>query len=416
MVGGLFSLPHFVFAQALTSTAAPQQMIPNGAAAYPSTYPATSDVPATASQDSAVSPYASTGVNSTANPYVNATANPYADSAANRYSTPGVPISSVAPYASSASATPSSGPSLMASTVPLEPAPSPAPSSGNLGPSPASRFNATATTTPTPTLDPNVYFEHAFESNEPWTWQLLPSGFMFKPELANPQEYRLGSNWVHDRNLGWLWDVSLGGRAPLLRYGTESSFWPQGWQWDVYGGVTGRLDEDHEVVSTDYHVYSPITMRQGRWEFKFGYSHLSSHLIDEYMLKTPGFRRLNYVRDELLGGVAYYVTPSLRLYTDAGWSFHTDGGAEPWQFFFGLDFGTFEQTGPGGAPFLALCGHLRQERDFAGSFTMQTGWQWRGKSGHLLRIGVEYFNGMSEQYQFYDRFEEQIGGGLWYDF
>jgi hypothetical protein len=29
---------------------------------------------------------------------------------------------------------------------------------------------------------------------------------------------------------------------------------------------------------------------------------------------------------------------------------------------------------------------------------------------------MQYFNGMSDQAQFYKRFEEQIGGGLWYDF
>ena len=47
---------------------------------------------------------------------------------------------------------------------------------------------------------------------------------------------------------------------------------------------------------------------------------------------------------------------------------------------------------------------------------MQTGWQWRGPSGHLMRLGLEYFNGKSEQYQFTNDYEQQIGVGLWYDF
>ena len=29
---------------------------------------------------------------------------------------------------------------------------------------------------------------------------------------------------------------------------------------------------------------------------------------------------------------------------------------------------------------------------------------------------MQYFNGMSEQCQFFNTFEEQIGVGLWYDF
>ena len=59
---------------------------------------------------------------------------------------------------------------------------------------------------------------------------------------------------------------------------------------------------------------------------------------------------------------------------------------------------------------------VRQENDFGGNVTVRTGWQWRGQSGHLFRFGLQYFNGMSDQTQFFNRFEQQIGGGLWYDF
>ena len=69
-----------------------------------------------------------------------------------------------------------------------------------------------------------------------------------------------------------------------------------------------------------------------------------------------------------------------------------------------------------GAPFFAINGHLREVNDFGGNMTVQTGWHWRGRTGHLLRIGMQYFNGMSEQGEFYNQFEEQFGGGLWYDF
>ena len=122
------------------------------------------------------------------------------------------------------------------------------------------------------------------------------------------------------------------------------------------------------------------------------------------------------MRDSIIWGVAVYVNPDLRLYTETNWAFHTDGGAEPWEFQFGADFISFTPTGPGGAPFLAFNGHLRELNDFGGNFTVQTGWQWRGCTGHVFRIGVQYFNGMSEEAEFYNKFEEQIGGGLWYDF
>ena len=40
----------------------------------------------------------------------------------------------------------------------------------------------------------------------------------------------------------------------------------------------------------------------------------------------------------------------------------------------------------------------------------------RGRTGHLFRVGMQYFNGMSDQGQFDNTFEEQIGVGLWYDY
>jgi len=84
---------------------------------------------------------------------------------------------------------------------------------------------------------------------------------------------------------------------------------------------------------------------------------------------------VNYVRESLVAGVAAYLSPSLRVYTEAGWAFEEDGGAKPWEFQFGADFSPPEPTGPRGTPFFAINGHLRQENDFGGNVTVQTGWQ-----------------------------------------
>ena len=65
---------------------------------------------------------------------------------------------------------------------------------------------------------------------------------------------------------------------------------------------------------------------------------------------------------------------------------------------------------------MALNGQIREEVDYGGSFVVQAGWQWRGSSNHLFRVGVQYFTGKSDQYEFYRRNEEMFGIGLWYDF
>ncbi|MBN2578169.1 MAG: DUF1207 domain-containing protein [Pirellulales bacterium] len=262
-------------------------------------------------------------------------------------------------------------------------------------------------------MDSPIIFEEA------WTWQFLPDGLLYKSYLAGQRESRFASQWVRERE-SWLWDIALGGHVGLVRLGTTNPIWPEGWQLDIEGAAFPRLSlapaTDRDLVATDFRFGIPLTVRQGPWEAKFSYYHLSSHLGDEYMVHYHTFDRINYVRDSLVLGVGLFPNPNLRLYAEADYAFNVDGGAEPWAFQFGAEFSPIYPTRLGGAPFVAVNGHLRQENDFGGNVCFETGWQWRGRSGHLTRFGFMYFNGMSEQTQFYDRFEEQIGLGLWYDY
>lgn len=248
-------------------------------------------------------------------------------------------------------------------------------------------------------------------------WQLLPHGLMYPSYLAGPREPRFGSQWVYITGDKWYWDAMLGGRVGMLRFGSFDSAWPEGWQLDVAGGAFPRLslEEHRDLVSVDFRIGVPLTLRRGRWEWKFAYYHLSSHLGDEYLLNHPR-PRFNYVREALLWAVAWRPWPDLRLYAEADYAFYTDGGAEPWAFQFGADYSPTTPAGIRGAPFVAVNGHLREENDFGGNVTLQTGWQWRASSGHLLRCGFHYLNGMSPQYQFFNEHEEQIGVGLWYEY
>jgi hypothetical protein len=262
--------------------------------------------------------------------------------------------------------------------------------------------------------------ERLMNSNEPWQWQLAPTGLMYKSYLAGNREPRMSAELMHERTRGWFWDATVGGRVGILRYGTDNSLWPQGWQLDVEGAAFPRLDLEHneDLTSVDFRGGLLSTARLGPIETKFGYYHLSSHLGDEYMMQYPDSlnTRINYVRDSLIGGAAVYLNPSLRLYTEVGWTFHEDGGAKPWEIQFGADFSSPEPTGIAGSPFFAINAHLRQENNFGGNLSVQTGWQWRGREGHLVRVGMQYFNGLSDQYQFYNTFEENLGFGLWYDY
>ncbi len=251
-------------------------------------------------------------------------------------------------------------------------------------------------------------------------WQLLPKGLIYKSYLAGVKESRIGSVWHNEKTLGAQWDVTLGGRVGLLRCGSYGGCYPQGWQLDVEGAAFPRLDlvdNRRDLTSVDFRFGIPLTYGVGRYQMKFAYYHLSSHLGDEFLARVPTAVRINFTRDVFVWGHSYYWTDWLRIYGEAGWSYQIDGGTEPWEFQFGMEYAPPCATGFHGAPFWAVNTHLREEVDFSGNFVAQAGWAWRSTAGGpLLRAGVQYYNGKSPQYEFFNTSEEQIGAGLWYDY
>jgi hypothetical protein len=253
---------------------------------------------------------------------------------------------------------------------------------------------------------------------DPWYWQSLPVGLVYSPYLADTKASRFAANFVNVKDDGWLFDAELGTQVGLLRYGTSARSLPDGFQIDAEGSAQARLDmpDDLDLRSVDCRAGVPITFGVGPTRWKVGYYHISSHLGDEFLLKHPTFARLNFVRDVLVFGYTKYLTPQVRTYAEVGWAFHADV-SEPWEVQFGFDYAPFGPTGIRGAPFLALNAHLREEVDFSGSLTCQAGWAWRSDtSTPLLRIGVHYFNGKSNQYSFFNDTEQQFGLAVWYDY
>jgi hypothetical protein len=253
-----------------------------------------------------------------------------------------------------------------------------------------------------------------------WRWQLTPPGLIYRSYLAGVHEPRTAIVAFHEGESRTIWDATVGGRGGILRYGSGDAVHPEGYQLDVYGAAMARLDVENrqDLDSTDYVFGFPLTYGFDQWQFKFGYAHISSHLGDELALREPGTlaQRVNYVRDSILLGISFFPHMACRLYGEAAWAFHRGGGAEPWEAQFGTEWSRPGVTGLRGTPFLAVNGRMREEHDFGGDVTAQTGWLWRGVTGGAVRLGAHYYNGKSSQYQFFDTAEEQIGMGLWYDF
>lgn len=261
---------------------------------------------------------------------------------------------------------------------------------------------------------------HYPSSPSTWEWQLLPDGVIYRSYMAGPKESRMAIHLLHEKDEGWLADATLGGRVALWRFGSTDPAAPEGWEIQLEGAAFPRidLDEEWDLVSSDFRAGVPLVYGLGKFQFKIGYYHISSHLGDEMIVKDPSLvdSRINYSRDAVVLGLSYFINPSLRIYSEAGWAFYNDGGSEPWEFQFGFSYSPIDPTDFWPAPFLAAHGHLREELNYGGNLTVQAGLQWRGRDGNVLRGGVHYLNGHTPQYQFFHRSEHQIGFGLWYDY
>jgi hypothetical protein len=246
---------------------------------------------------------------------------------------------------------------------------------------------------------PDQYGEPIADS---WTYQWLPGNLMYPSYLAGRKESRFQSVMAHDENDGYIWDIALGGRVGLFRYGTTDCR-PDGWQLDMEGAAFPRLDLDHreDLMATDFRFGLPLSYGEGPWRTKFAFYHLSSHVGDEYMRSHQSLDRVNYSRNALVWGNTYYLNDDTRAYLEVEWASDCDVG-EPWAYQLGVDYSPSGLDGRLSAPFAAL---------------NEAGWQWRAHPfGRLLRVGAEYYDGKNDQFEFYDRNEQKVGFGVWYDY
>jgi len=251
-----------------------------------------------------------------------------------------------------------------------------------------------------------------------WQWKFLPQGFLYRTYWASVAEPRLATRAIKDVGGRNSLDSQIGGRLGIVRFGDTDA--EEGFQLDLLGGANLRQNTDTydwDMTGTDYRYDIPLTYRNGPHAWKAGFYHVSSHMGDEFLAHNPAVTRIDYYRDALYFGYSYHVTPELRLYGELDYAFARDF-AEPLHIQFGFDWGPTSPTGVEGAPFVALNGHLRQELDFGGNFSLQAGWAWKGDglAAGTLRTGLHYYNGGSPQFSFYRQSEQQIGWGLWYDY
>ncbi len=253
--------------------------------------------------------------------------------------------------------------------------------------------------------------------------QLMPAGLMYHSYLAGPKEPRFNAVWLKDQNGKLNWETQLGGRCGVLRYGDFTPINPNGWQLDIEGGAQARVlpDDESDLEAADFRVGILLTQRSGLWSTKTGYYHLSSHVGDEFLIKNPGFTRINYVRDAMIFGLSrdllWNGRPDFRCYGETAYAFSHEFGS-PWEFQTGAEYSPLVFNGLRGSPFFAVNGQFRQDRSWdAAGLSIVTGWQWRSQAtNQRFRVGLQYYDGDSLQWSFAGQKESSFGLGMWFDY
>ena len=246
--------------------------------------------------------------------------------------------------------------------------------------------------------------------------QLLPDGLIYHPYLAGPKESRTGIQFFSTDDGGWSWFSTVGGQIGILRFGTYDDFTPVGIQFDIEGSAQFR-SVDAELLdfsSTDVRFGFPVSIGWGGQETKLSLYFLRSKPDGSLFERLADQPDRVFDRQAIVLGHSIRLAEKLRIYGEVGYAFKSELDGE-WEFQFGTEFAPLLPTRIVGAPFAAANLYLLEREDFGGSLTLQGGWCWRGKNARLLRVGLFYSNGTSNQALLDDRNEQLFGFGIWHD-
>jgi hypothetical protein len=272
--------------------------------------------------------------------------------------------------------------------------------------------SAPAPAPPAPSEPPRVLAE--------WQTGLLPGGNLFKPLIADPRWPHFAASYqlyLRDPSLKDVGAVSFGESFSLLRERFLDSWWEVG----IQAGVFAIFDLDafsKDLINADYFIAIPFAFRRGDLSALFRVFHQSSHLGDEFLLRTRS-ERINLSYEGVDLKVSYEFGEWLRVYGGGGYLFDTDPrNLQP----LSLQYGA-ELTSPWPArparwrPIAALDVQHREENDWSSDVSVRAGVRIDGVlATRNMQILVEYFLGRSPNGQFYKSKIEYIGLGAHFHF
>ncbi len=249
----------------------------------------------------------------------------------------------------------------------------------------------------------------------------LAPGRTFQQPLADPRWPRFSASWQEYRDDPFLDSaaaVSLGGTFALVRERPVRRATPS-WELGLQAAVFATfepLEGSQDLFNSDWQVGAYLARRAGPWSGMLRLWHQSSHLGDEFLLRNPGFPRVNFTFESLSGLLAYDTTSWSRIYGGGGWLFdETPADFGNWFIQYGLELSPpFPVLGGRAHPFIAIDVQHYEATDWQADVSLVTGVHLGDSAPDDLRMSVylELYDGRNPNGQFFDQDARYLGLGL----
>ncbi|MBC7897475.1 MAG: DUF1207 domain-containing protein [Cytophagaceae bacterium] len=146
----------------------------------------------------------------------------------------------------------------------------------------------------------------------------LPSGDIFCPLMADPKALRSFLSYQRtvgeDDALATIGSVGIADQFGISRWNGSTP--GNGVQLSLTGGVFAQFDlgtTSYDLLNADYVVGLPLTLRRDAFSMRLRIYHQSSHLGDEFLLRSTDSGRVN-LSFEAAEAIVSFEGPLLRLY------------------------------------------------------------------------------------------------------
>lgn len=248
---------------------------------------------------------------------------------------------------------------------------------------------------------------------------IMPGGDLFGPLIADPRwpHFAIGYQYyINDPDFKDIGAVSFGETFTVYRLRAGAGLWEFG----IQAGVFAIFDLDSssfDLINADYLVALTTAYRLGQFSALGRVSHQSSHLGDEFLLRSTRPARVNLSFENVDLKLSYDFD-AIRLYGGGGYLFNSEPDLQPWSLQAGLEFRSpWPSLESGWRPIAAVDLQSREENDWDIDVSARAGIQIDGVlASRSMQFLVEFFHGHSPNGQFFRRKVDYIGVGVHFHF